>query len=522
VRSDNKDKAVNYLVLANQKAGKLNAMEEAKAYFEEAMKLLDTLPESKVNQERRISLLVNQWLVFTLLFQTPEYYDLLTRYEHTAIDLGNPGLLGAFYAGMGQCQWWLGNYDQAIQTSTKAAELCETEGDSQYAGLAYNYLQWTYLCKGDFDQVFTFKEKTLRTLEQRFNLRLYVWALVSASWAYASLHRFEEAAEEGKEGLRVAEEFSDSSLISFAAWVISVVYILKGELGQAIEYGELAVQRAPTPADKMWTQGILATAWCRAGKPHRGVEVLAQTVSVQKAGSFRFGAVGFAVMLGEGYFLAGEYDKATRALQEGLLLAERSGMEHWMGLAHLLLGQMALKTDSVQAAHHFEQGIALFRKTKAHPSLIEFVRSMILLTEGNLTKGVKVAEGLCDVFLENGSMWNYVNLEYMLGNIYLQIVAGTGPKTFTFLAKNIAFLIKSFSRASEKAEYHLNKAITSAKEIGARSVLGQAYHDLGLLYKTEGRSDQALECISKAIQIFEECEAQVYLAQAKETLSSMG
>jgi class 3 adenylate cyclase len=522
VRSDNKDKAVDYLVLANQRAARLNAMEEAKAYFEEAMKLLDTLPESKVNQERRISLLVNQWLVFTLLFQTPEYYDLLTRYEQTAIDLGNQGLLGGLFAVMAQCQWWLGNYDQALQTSTKAAELCETEGDYQYAGLAYNYLQWTYLCKGDFEQVLTFKEKTLQTLEQRFNLRVYVWALVSASWAYASLHRFEEAEEEGKEGLRVAEEFSDSSLISFSAWVISVGYLLKGELGQAIEYGELALQRAPTPADKMWTQGILAMAWCRAGKPHQGVEILAQTVSAQKAGSFRFGAVGFAGMLGEGYYSVGEYDKATQALQECLELAESSGMKYWMGIAHLRLGQMALKTDSVQAAHHFEQGIAFFRKTKAHPSFIEFVRSMILLAKGNLTQGVKVAEGLCDVFLENGSMWDYLNLVYMLGNIYLQIATGAGPKRFTFLAKNISFLIKSFSRASEKAEYHLNKAITTAKEIGARSVLGKAYHDLGLLYEAKGRTDQARQCISKAVQIFEECEAQVYLAQAKEALASLG
>jgi predicted ATPase len=43
-RSANADKALQYLDLANQKAIRLNAMEEAKAYFDKAMAHLDTLP----------------------------------------------------------------------------------------------------------------------------------------------------------------------------------------------------------------------------------------------------------------------------------------------------------------------------------------------------------------------------------------------------------------------------------------------------------------------------------------------
>ncbi len=34
-------------------------MEDAKAYFDKAMELLDTLPDTEQNQERRISLLAN-------------------------------------------------------------------------------------------------------------------------------------------------------------------------------------------------------------------------------------------------------------------------------------------------------------------------------------------------------------------------------------------------------------------------------------------------------------------------------
>jgi hypothetical protein len=44
---------------------------------------------------------------------------------------------------------------------------------------------------------------------------------------------------------------------------------------------------------------------------------------------------------------------------------------------------------------------------------------------------------------------------------------------------------------------------------------------MGLFYKAKKRTGQARECISKAIQVFEECEAEVYLAQAKNALESL-
>jgi tetratricopeptide (TPR) repeat protein len=226
-------------------------------------------------------------------------------------------------------------------------------------------------------------------------------------------------------------------------------------------------------------------------------------------------------MLGEGYFLAGEYENARQTLEKALELAERLDMKSDIGLAHSHLGQVALKTDPTQAAYHFEQSIASFQKTKSDPTLIEFLRGILMLTRGNLRQGVKIAEDLSEVFLENGSVWHYVTTQYMLGNIYLQIVLGEGPKTLTFLAKNIVFLIKSFPRAGEKAEYHLNKAIETAKEIGAKLILGQAYYDLGLLHKAKKRGEKAKECISEAIEVFKQCKAEEYRKQANEALESL-
>jgi tetratricopeptide (TPR) repeat protein len=229
------------------------------------------------------------------------------------------------------------------------------------------------LLKGDYDQVLTLKAQVLRVMEQRFNLRWYAWALKAASLAYAWLGRWDDAVDEGQKELRVSEEFSDNSEISIAAWTLSMVYTSKGDLVRALEYGELGVQKAPTPADKAWSQGFLAWVWCRAGEPHRGVEVLAQVVSIQRAGRFIWSEV-LALFLDEGYWLAGEYDQARQTLEGLLDVAERCGMKFLLGAAHRLLGEIALSTnpgqvDAPLAAPHFEQSIAILQQIKAENEL---------------------------------------------------------------------------------------------------------------------------------------------------------
>jgi tetratricopeptide (TPR) repeat protein len=172
----------------------------------------------------------------------------------------------------------------------------------------------------------------------------------------------------------VAEEFSDNSLISFAASIISFALNSKGDLIRAIEYGEMAVHKATTPADKVWAQGFLAWARCRSGEAHKSIEILAQIVSTQKAGRFRMGETGYTVELGEAYWLAENYDMATQTLQTGLELAESTGYKLCIGWANRLLGEIALKTNPDQvvkplAVPHFEKSIDILRGIKAENHL---------------------------------------------------------------------------------------------------------------------------------------------------------
>ena len=124
-------------------------------------------------------------------------------------------------------------------------------------------------------------------------------------------------------------------------------------------------------------------------------------------------------------------------------------------------------------------------------------------------------------FSENGQRFSLASTEFILGNIYFQMIQNKAPKDFEVIVKNIGFLIKTIPFAAKKAEHHYRAAIQTAKEIGAKGVLGQSYLDLGRLYKIKGRTDDARHHISDAIKIFEECGSHAFLEQARGVLESL-
>ena len=223
--------------------------------------------------------------------------------------------------------------------------------------------------RGDFDRVLALKDDLLRTMEKRFNFQVYTYALSVVCRACSYLGRWEEAVKEGRKALSVAEDFSDNSLISWSAWNLSIAYSWRGDLAQAVEYGELAVQKAVTPADKACAQRSLGWALCRAGEISRGIELLANVLPIFRAGGLMVFEFPLMCYLGEGYWLAGEDDKAVQTLEKGLKIAERCGARYYIGFAQRLLGEIALKTNPNHAALHFEKSIAIFQEIKAENEL---------------------------------------------------------------------------------------------------------------------------------------------------------
>lgn len=190
-------------------------------------------------------------------------------------------------------------------------------------------------------------------------------------------------------------------------------------------------------------------------------------------------------MLGVSYLSNGEFDVAENILKEVTDFSQRFGTEIIGTLAQAGLGAIAV-------------------------------------AKGRLSWGIRMLEDGQGIFLKSQRRCFFAQYECILGKVYLQTVERARPITLSIMAKEMRFLAKDLPFASKKAEDHFHRAIEVAREIGARSVLGQAYLDLGFLHQTKGKRDKAKACFSEAISLFEECESEVYLKKAEEALASLG
>jgi tetratricopeptide (TPR) repeat protein len=328
--------------------------------------------------------------------------------------------------------------------------------------------------------------KALKLGEEIDNNRVIGYACSWLAWACSDLGLLDDAIVFGKRAQEICGHYrSDRSLFRFSHSGLAFAYCFRGESKKAEETGRLLLEYGQSESDIRST--FLGHYYVGLGHYSGGdfplaIEHIQKAIEVSADPLFSYGA---KTTLGLIFVSRGEIDKAGHILEEVIKFSESFGFETIGTVAQILLG-------------------------------------VVTLTKGNLSKGLKILKDLSGILLRNESMWRYATLHYMLGNFYSTLAQRTGPKSVSLLAKNIGFLIKNVPLASKKAQTHFNEVITVAKKIGANSVLGQAHLDIGLMYKKKGRTDMAQENISKAVQLFEKCEAETYLTQAKEALVSLG
>ena len=190
----------------------------------------------------------------------------------------------------------------------------------------------------------------------------------------------------------------------------------------------------------------------------------------------------------------------------------------FLGAALLVTGRLDEADEELTAAIAFsERGGGGWFGAWAY-----LFRAMARIARGQVGDGLKDLEALRDSSLENGNMAVCVIAEQLLGSVYLRMVEGGGPVNFTALVKNLPFLVTTVPFADSKAQKHLGEAVRLSKEIGGKLDLGQAYLSLGLLHRAKKRREKAKECLSEAVQLLTECDADGPLREAAEALESLG
>jgi class 3 adenylate cyclase/tetratricopeptide (TPR) repeat protein len=379
-----------------------------------------------------------------------------------------------------------GDYKGLADLLRAHKDVAESLDDRERLGMFYGWLGFALWSSGEPKDGYHYLCKALKLGEEVENRMVIGYACAWLAWACGDLGLVEEGILHGKRAQEISRLFeSDQKLFRFSMGGMGLAHYFRGDSKKVDEVGKILLEYGQRQSD------------------------IRSTV---------FGHL----FVGMGHFIGGDFPSAIECLQRAI---QASVDPIFSNSARFMLGMSYVSNGQLEEAEKTLEEVIGYSKNFGAEflgTLAEGALSVVSVAKGNLSQGVRIAEETSRVFLENENKYRHATTEHFLGRVYYQIVQEAGPKRLSIIAKNLGFLIRNVPFAGKKAEDHFNKAIEVAREIGAKGVLGQAYLDLGLLHKSKGRTEQAKKCISEAIQLFEECEAVVYLKRAKVVLASLG
>ena len=129
LRGEVREKAVPYLRQAGLKAAARSALQDARGWFEQALGVLEALPESPSTLEQGFEIRLELRPVLALLGEVRRALERLREAEALAERLNDDRRRGRVCAFMTNAHSLLGELDEALVTGTRALEIAGRLGD---------------------------------------------------------------------------------------------------------------------------------------------------------------------------------------------------------------------------------------------------------------------------------------------------------------------------------------------------------------------------------------------------------
>jgi class 3 adenylate cyclase/tetratricopeptide (TPR) repeat protein len=338
--------------------------------------------------------------------------------------------------------------------------------------------------------------------------------------------RFNDSFYYLNKALAIGEDIENQEIISYACSGLTFVCTETGLSDDAITHGKRAyhISRQFDPDHFVFTYCLsgLGRAYFDRGDYKKCFEV--GTILLEdgkKYSNIRSLVIG-RIIRGFSYHLDGDYTSAIESYLEGIEISKDPWYSHHAKM--FLCFSCVANKQFAEADEHLKDVLAFSDKlghsTITGPSRLFLGAAMV--SKGHFSQGMTLLGDVKQSFVEKGAKYRCAATENLFGNIYKTMAERSSPLKLSAIIRNMGFMVKNAPVAKKKAESHFNKAIELSKEFGYKGMLGKSYFDLGVLYRSKNKTDEARKCFSEAIEVFERCESEVFLKQAEEALESLG
>jgi class 3 adenylate cyclase/tetratricopeptide (TPR) repeat protein len=356
VRGELLEKAVRYLRQAGQKALTRSALENGRVWFEQALSILEKVPETRENIELSIDIRFDLRNSLHPLGHLERCLDHLQKVQVQATQLGDKRRLGQ--ASSFLCQYYrlMGNLDPAIEAGERAMAIADELDYLPLRIVSSGHLGPALTARGDHHraaQILTAGVDRLRDDLAADAMGttgiLGVFTRVYLIGSLAELGEFDRALRYSEEAVEIARGANHVYSLAFSYYGIGTVFALRGEVSQSIDFLEQGLGLCQS-----WTLPLmlpligtsLGHAYCLADRVDEAIVLLEETEREASTMHRLGGHAMTLVRLGEAYLRSARIADAERCGRQALLLSRKQGENGHEAHALRFLAELGMSDPS--------------------------------------------------------------------------------------------------------------------------------------------------------------------------------
>lgn len=350
------EKAIDYLNKAGLQAKDNFASQEAIEYFNQAITLLNTLPDSteRAQQELDSQTALGSILLATKGYGAPEVKQTYDRSRKLCQQMGETPQL--FQVLWGLCRFYLVRTPLQIcrELGEQLLNLAQKQQDPTLLLEAYNSLGAALSHLGDLSQAQTYLERGLDIYNPRqhgSHALIYgqdpgIVCLSRMTWTLWCLGFPEQALGRKRQALALASELAHPFSKAFALVCVAILHQLRREVQATQEQAEATICLCTEQGfDFFRAMGVCLHGWAlfSKGQTTEGIAQLRQGIEAWKATGAVLFMPYYLAMLAEMYSEIGQTEASLATLAEALSMVDKSGERFWEAEIYRLKGELLLK-----------------------------------------------------------------------------------------------------------------------------------------------------------------------------------
>ena len=419
-RSKDAEKAVDYAILAAQKSQRRWANTEALAYFSDALRILDALPDTEPNRLRRIDAVLNQAEVKYALGRYTEHSRALEEIRGVVDETADPPRRAAWHYWTGFLHATSGGRpDVAIEHCREAAKIASAFSLEEINAISESCLAQVYMIAGRLQEGLEAGERALAFFEARGNR----WWAGRTLWHLTAIANYlgdwEASLNFCRRGLEHGVALQDLRL-KVVGWTrMGLAHIQRGVIERGLECCNEALGLAPLPRDAAWARVIRGYGKIKAGRLDEGIAELSEGLAWFESSHMRWTHTIGAVWLAEGYLRLGDRTAARPLIERVLATSRATGYLHYEGRACWLMGEYLAADAPAGAEDHVETAMRIFESVGARNDLAKAMvtRAALRQRAGDISTARQLLEAADAIFHALGTHGEFGRIETAIAGL---------------------------------------------------------------------------------------------------------